>query len=166
MRHCRVESQFCSPARAPCWAWRRSSSWSYTRAERGPAQYNSGMISRSGSRSTMLVAFIVVAVAVAFADSSIVVLALPELYTKFHTTIQRVSWVVTGYNAAVAVAALAMVFFVHRLRAATVLGIGLLTFTAASIACSLADTLWFLVGARCVQGVGAALLLAGSLPVL
>jgi MFS family permease len=124
------------------------------------------MISRSASRSTMLVAFIVVAVAVAFADSSIVVLALPELYTKFHTTIQRVSWVVTGYNAAVAVAALAMVFFVHRLRAATVLGIGLLTFTAASIACSLADTLWFLVGARCVQGVGAALLLAGSLPVL
>jgi MFS family permease len=124
------------------------------------------MSCRGDSRSAVLVAFIVVAVAVAFADSSIVVLALPELYTRFHTTIERVSWVVTGYNAAVAVAALALVFFVHRLRAATVLGVGLVTFTAASIACSLAETLWFLVGARCLQGVGAALLLAGSLPVL
>jgi MFS family permease len=124
------------------------------------------MIRARDTRSTFLVAFVVIAVAVAFADSSIVVLALPELYTRFHTTIQGVSWVVTGYNAAVAIAALALVFFVHRLRAATVLGVGLLTFTAASIACALADSLWFLVGARCLQGVGAALLLAGSLPVL
>src|SRR5438067_1086974 len=124
------------------------------------------MIDARGGRSPILVAFVVVAVAVAFADSSIVVLALPELYTRFHTTIEGVSWVVTGYNVAVAVAALVLVFFVHRLRAGAVLGVGLLTFTAASIACSLAGSLWFLVAARCVQGLGAALLLAGSLPVL
>src|SRR5437763_9993519 len=124
------------------------------------------MIDARGGRSPILVAFVVVAVAVAFADSSIVFLAFPELYTRFHTTIEGVSWVVTGYNVAVAVAALVLVFFVHRLRAGAVLGVGLLTFTAASIACSLAGSLWFLVGARCVQGLGAALLLAGSLPVL
>jgi hypothetical protein len=124
------------------------------------------MLEARGGRTTILVAFVVVAVAVAFADSSIVVLALPELYTRFHTTIERVSWVVTGYNLAVAAAALALVFFVHRMRAATVLGVGLVTFTAASIVCALANSLWFLVGARCLQGVGAALLLAGALPVL
>jgi len=44
----------------------------------------------------------VVAVGVAFADSSIVVLGLPELYARFHTSIEGVSWVVTAYNAAVA----------------------------------------------------------------
>jgi len=49
------------------------------------------------------------AVAVAFADSSIVVLALPELYARFNTTIEGVSWVVTAYNLAVAVTALALV---------------------------------------------------------
>ena len=124
------------------------------------------MLETRGGRATILVAFVVVAVAVAFADSSIVVLALPELYTRFHTTIERVSWVVTGYNLAVAASALALVFFVHRMRAATVLGVGLVTFTAASLACAFANSLWFLVGARCLQGVGAALLLAGSLPVL
>ena len=36
----------------------------------------------------------------------------------------------------------------------------------ASIACASAGSLEFLIGARCVQGVGAALLLAGALPVL
>ena len=106
------------------------------------------------------------AVAVAFADSSIVVLALPELYGRFDTTIQGVSWIVTAYNAAVAVTAIALVLFVHRLNAGAVLGTGLGIFLAASIACAAAQSLGFLVGARAVQGTGAALLLAGSLPML
>jgi predicted MFS family arabinose efflux permease len=106
------------------------------------------------------------AVAVAFADSSIVVLALPELYGRFHTTITGVSWVVTAYNLAVAVTALALVLFVHRLNAVVVLGAGLGLFLAASIACAAAQGLGFLIGARSVQGVGAALLLVGALPLL
>jgi MFS family permease len=117
-------------------------------------------------RSSILVGLVAVAVAIAFADSSIVVLALPELYTRFDTTIEGVSWVITAYNAAVAAGALVLVLFVHRLRAAAVLASGLLAFTAASIACAAAGSLSFLIVARCVQGVGAALLLAGALPVL
>lgn len=116
--------------------------------------------------SRLLTALLAVAVGIAFADSSIVVLALPELYTRFDTTIEGVAWVVTAYNAAVAVTALALVFLVHRLRAARVLAGGLLLFTAASIACALAQSLAFLIAARCAQGIGAAVLLAGSLPVL
>jgi predicted MFS family arabinose efflux permease len=116
--------------------------------------------------SRLLTALLAVAVGIAFADSSIVVLALPELYTRFDTTIEGVAWVVTAYNAAVAFTALALVFLVHRLRAAWVLAGGLLLFTAASIACALAQSLAFLIAARCAQGIGAAVLLAGSLPVL
>ena len=106
------------------------------------------------------------AVAIAFADSSIVVLALPELYRRFDTTIQGVSWVVTAYNLAVAVTALLLVFVVHRMNVSIVLGVGLGLFIAASIACAAAQSLDFLIAARAVQGVGAALLLAGSLPLL
>src|SRR5213595_3065143 len=92
------------------------------------------------------------AVAIAFADSSIVVLALPELYGRFDTTIQGVSWVVTAYNAAVAVTALVLVLFVHRLNAGAVAAAGLGVFLAASIACAAAQSLGFLIGARAVQG--------------
>lgn len=114
----------------------------------------------------LLTTFVTIAVAVAFADSSIVVLALPELYAQFDTTIEGIAWVITSYNVVVAIAALALVFLVHRLRAHVVLAGGLLVFLGASIACALADSLTFLIVARAIQGLGAALLLAGALPVL
>jgi len=121
---------------------------------------------RPDRSSSALALFVAAAVAIAFADSSVVVLALPQLYVQLHTTIEGVAWVVTAYNAAVAVAALGLVMFVHRLSATAVLVAGLVVFMAASIACSLADSLAFLIAARTVQGVGAALVLAGALPVL
>src|SRR5829696_3805364 len=105
------------------------------------------------------------AVAVAFSDSSIVVLALPELYTHFHTTIVGVSWVITAYNLVVAIGALALIPFagrVPRLEA----GGGLALFLAASVGCGLAWNLPSLFTFRCIQGLGAALLLTGALPVL
>src|SRR4051795_4451502 len=98
-------------------------------------------------RPRIAVWLVVVAVAVAFADSSIVVLALPELYVRFDTTIEGVSWVVTAYNLAVAVAALALVLLVHRLDSRIVLAAGLALFLAASIACAAAQSLGFLIGA-------------------
>jgi len=116
-------------------------------------------------RSLQLVA-VALAVAVAFADSSIVVLALPEIFTEFATTIEGVAWVITSYNVVVAVCALALVLAVHRMRARLVLAVGALVFLAASVACALAGSLGVLIAARSVQGIGGALLLAGSLPVL
>jgi hypothetical protein len=113
-----------------------------------------------------LTAPVAAAVAIAFADSSIVVLALPELYGRFETSIEGISWIVTSYNAAVAVTALALVLVAHRFDAAVVLAAGLAVFLVASVGCALAWSLGFLIGARAVQGVGGALLLAGALPVL
>ena len=114
----------------------------------------------------MLLVGIAIAVAVAFADSSIVVLALPELYTRFDTTIEGVAWVITSYNLVVAVTALALVLVVHRARATVMLAAGATLFLGASMACALAGSLPVLVAARSVQGLGAALLLASSVPVL
>jgi MFS family permease len=106
------------------------------------------------------------AVAVAFADSSIVVLALPELLGAFETTITPVSWVVTSYNVAVAVLALALIPLVRRLDPARLTRWGLIIFCAACVGCAAAGGLETLVAARTLQGAGAALLLAGSVPLL
>ena len=115
---------------------------------------------------SLIVAAIAVAVAVAFADSSIVVLALPELYGSFDTSIEGVAWVVTSYNLVLAVTALLLVFVVHRMRANVLLATGSVVFLGASIACAFANSIEFLIVARSVQGLGGALLLAGALPVL
>lgn len=119
--------------------------------------------SRSGSRLALEVA-LAVSIAVAFADSSIVVLALPELYVDFETTIPGISWVVTAYNVAVVVAAFALLPVARHVRPAWLALAGLLVFLISSVACALADELGTLVAGRVAQGVGAALLLAASLP--
>jgi predicted MFS family arabinose efflux permease len=123
-----------------------------------------------GWTRTILIA---VAVGVAFADSSIVVLALPELLSRFDTTITAVSWVVTSYNVTVAVLALILVPMMAsrrgvagRLHPVRLTQAGLVVFCAASLACALAGDLGVLIGARAVQGAGAAMLLAGSVPLL
>jgi predicted MFS family arabinose efflux permease len=114
----------------------------------------------------MLLVAVAVAVGVAFADSSIVVLALPELYARFDTTIVGVAWVITSFNLVVAVSALVLLFAVHRANARTLLLAGAALFLGASVGCAVAGSLAVLVVARSVQGLGAALLLVGALPVL
>jgi len=105
-------------------------------------------------------------VAAASADSSIVALALPQLYGRFHTTVVGVSWVLTAYNAAVAVAAVALLLLRVPLRGVRPYALGVGLFLAASTACAVATDLTFLIAARCVQGLGAALVLAASIGVL
>jgi predicted MFS family arabinose efflux permease len=106
------------------------------------------------------------AVAVAFADSSIVVLALPDLYGAFNTSIVGVSWVITSYNLVVAICAFALVPVVRRVDVGRISRIGLLLFCAGSIGCAASWSLPVLIAFRCLQGVGGAMLLAGALALL
>ena len=64
----------------------------------------------------LLTLAVAAAVAVAFADSSIVVLALPELYARFDTSIVGVSWVITSYNLVLAICAFVLVPVIRRIR--------------------------------------------------
>jgi predicted MFS family arabinose efflux permease len=117
-------------------------------------------------RRRFLTAAVAVGVAVAFADSSIVVLALPELYGAFNTSIVGVSWVITSYNLVVALGAFALVAVLKRADVGWLTRLGFVVFFAASIGCASAWTLPALIVFRCIQGAGAAMLLAGSLALL
>jgi len=117
-------------------------------------------------RRRVLTAAVAAAVAVAFADSSIVVLALPDVYGAFDTSIVGVSWVITAYNLVVAVTAFALVPLVSRLDTGRVSRAGLALFFAGSTGSAASWSLAALIAFRCVQGVGAALLLAGALALL
>jgi predicted MFS family arabinose efflux permease len=114
----------------------------------------------------VLTVVVATAVAVAFADSSIVVLALPDLYGAFDTSVVGVSWVITSYNLVVAVCAFALVPVVKRVDVGRLTRIGLVLFCAASVACAASWSLAALIVARCLQGAGAAMLLAGTLALL
>jgi MFS family permease len=106
-------------------------------------------------------------VAVAFADSSIVVLALPDLLGQFDVSITSVAWVVTAYNLSLAVVAIVYVRIPSRSRqAGRVERVGALLFLAASAGCAVASSVWLLVGFRVVQGAGAGLVLVAALPLI
>lgn len=117
-------------------------------------------------RRTLLTAFVAAAVALAFADSSIVILALPDVYRAFGTDIVGVSWVITSYNLVVALLAFALVPVLRRVDVGRVSRLGLTVFCLGSIGAASAWSLPALIVFRCFQGAGAAMLLAGCLALL
>ena len=104
-------------------------------------------------------------IALALADSSVVTLALPDILRQFDVEIPQVAWVLTSYNLGLAVAAVPAAY-AARQRPVAAFTVGTLLFAAASLTCGLAGTFGLLVGARCAQAVGGALLVCAALDLL
>jgi predicted MFS family arabinose efflux permease len=104
-------------------------------------------------------------IGLALADSSVVTLALPDILRQFDVEIPEVAWVLTSYNVGLALAAVPAAYAARR-RPVLAFTAGTLVFAAASLACALAPSFGVLVGARCVQAVGGALLVCASLDLL
>jgi MFS family permease len=105
------------------------------------------------------------AVGLALADSSIVTLALPDVLREFDVGVTTVAWVLTSFNLALAVVALPAAYLARRRPRAAFAG-GTVLFAAASLACGLAPRFEVLLAARCIQAVGAALLVVAALGLL
>jgi MFS family permease len=99
------------------------------------------------------------------ADSSVVTLALPDILRQFDVEIPTVAWVLTSYNLWLALAAVPAAYVARR-RPVPAFTAGTLVFAAASLACALAPSFGVLVGARCVQAIGGALLVCAALDLL
>jgi EmrB/QacA subfamily drug resistance transporter len=102
----------------------------------------------------------------AFIDGTVVNVALPALQSGLGATISQAQWVVESY--ALLLAALLLIGGslgdLYGRRKMFVTGVAL--FSAASIWCGLAANIWQLILARGLQGVGAALLVPGSLALI
>jgi len=99
-------------------------------------------------------------------DNTIVNVALPSIQRSLHMSISSLEWIVTAY--ALTFAALLItggklgdLYGRKRMFIA-----GLVVFTLASLACGLAPNAGFLIGARAVQGVGAALMNPATLSII
>ena len=102
----------------------------------------------------------------AFIDGTVVNVALPALQNALHASIADVQWVVESY--ALLLAALLLVggslgdtFGRRRVYVA-----GVVVFAAASVWCGLVQNIHMLIWARSIQGLGAALLVPGSLALI
>lgn len=104
-------------------------------------------------------------VGLALADSSIVALALPDILGQFDVAITSVAWVLTSFNLVLAVVAVPAAYVARR-GPRRAFAIGVAVFAAASLTCGLAPSFDVLVGARCIQAVGAALIVTAALDLL
>ena len=103
---------------------------------------------------------------VAFLDGSVVNLALPAIAAEFGGGLALQQWVVDGYLLALGALILVAGAVSDQFGRLAVLRAGLGVFAVASLLCALAPTGWILVGARCLQGVGAAFLVPSSLAMI
>src|SRR4051794_7597824 len=119
----------------------------------------------SGSRGLVL-AVMCAGYFLVLLDVTIVNVALPHIRLGLHTSVAGLQWVVDGYAIALASTMLAAgtIGDVHGHRR-VVLG-GFAVFGAASVACALALTSGELIAGRVAQGIGAAMLLPGTLAVI
>jgi len=107
-----------------------------------------------------------VAVALVLADSSIVVLALPQIYRDLDTSVAGVTWVLISFNLVMALAAVPAAHFARRIGPGRAAAIGLAVFAGAGLACGLSTELSTLIAARCVQALGGAAAVTAVLELL
>ncbi len=93
-------------------------------------------------------------------DASIASTALPALARAFGASFGQVQWIVLAYLLAITTLIVSVGRLGDMIGRKRLLLTGIVLFTAASLLCGSAPSLWLLIAARAIQGLGAAVMLA------
>jgi EmrB/QacA subfamily drug resistance transporter len=106
------------------------------------------------------------ALAMAMLDNTVVNIALPTITSKLNATVSDLQWIIDGYVLAFASLLLTGGILGDRYGRKKMFLTGLAIFTLASLGCGLSGSGGQLIMFRALQGVGAALLMPGTLSIL
>ena len=112
-----------------------------------------GLPSRERLRALVV---IILGIVMAVLDGTIVNLALPDITRELNASAAQSIWVINAYQIATLALLLPLASLGDIIGYRRVYLVGMAVFAAASVACSLADSLTTLTLARVVQGLGAA----------
>src|SRR5258706_13745538 len=99
-------------------------------------------------------------------DLTIVNIAVPNLITKLHASLDDVLWVINAYALVLAVLVITAGRLGDLIGPRIMFMGGVAVFTAASAACGLSPGPGWLIGVRAVQGLGAAMLMPHTLTII
>jgi len=99
-------------------------------------------------------------------DNTVVNVALPTIQRDLGAKLSELEWIVSGYALTFAALMLTGGKLADLFGRRRLFVIGLAVFSGASLACALAPSPGFLIGARVVQGVGAALMNPATLSII
>ena len=120
----------------------------------------------SPASGRVVLAVAILGSSMAFLDGTVVNVALPALQNAFHASITDVQWVVESYALMLAALLLVGGSLGDTLGRRKVYVLGVALFAAASAWCGITRNIDTLIWARSIQGVGAALLVPGSLALI
>lgn len=96
-------------------------------------------------------------------DLFVVNVAMQSIGSYFGGALSNIAWVLSAYAIVFGALLIPAGRAADRFGRKGVFMLGLVLFTAASVACAFSPTLWTLVACRCVQAAGAAILVPSSL---
>ena len=131
-----------------------------------PRQVNATRTDDSKRRKRFTLAVAMFGFAVVTLDAQATNVALPAIHRAFGGGLSDLQWIVTGYTLMFSSLLLFGGSVADRIGSRSAYRNGMMLFVAASIACGLAPSLPFLIAARFVQGVGAALVTPTSLSLI
>jgi EmrB/QacA subfamily drug resistance transporter len=114
----------------------------------------------------MVLAGCILASSMAYIDGTALTVALPKLRAAVDADLNSVQWVLNGYALALASLTLIGGAFADAFGRARMLSVGSLLFGAASICCALSPSIFWLIAARVLQGIAAALMTPASLALI
>jgi EmrB/QacA subfamily drug resistance transporter len=99
-------------------------------------------------------------------DLTIVNIAIPNMITKLHASLDDILWVINAYALVLAVLVITAGRLGDLVGPRVLFTIGIALFTAASVACGFSPSPGWLIGFRALQGLGAALLMPQTLTII
>jgi EmrB/QacA subfamily drug resistance transporter len=130
-----------------------------------PAEPTSGIAFESSAGRWLLIVA-VTGSGMAFLDSTVVNVALPDIGRDLGASTSALQWILNGYLLTLASLILLGGSLGDRYGRRRVFVLGVWLFTAASLLCAVAPSTELLIFARLVQGIGGALLTPGSLAII
>src|SRR5215475_5455185 len=139
-------------------------------AVKGTALVDGTAVSGAAVRPTRSPWAILIVVSLGFfmtlLDLTIVNIAIPNMITKLHASLDDILWVINAYALVLAVLLITAGRLGDLLGQRTMFFAGVALFTAASAACGFAPSPGWLIAFRSIQGLGAAVLMPQTLAIL
>ncbi len=108
----------------------------------------------------------ILASGMAFLDGSVVNIAIPIIQTKLHATLTDIQWIVNGYTLMLSSLILISGSLGDIFGRKKIFLFGIVAFITASLLCSFSQSTAQLIFFRVLQGIGAAMMVPGSLSII
>jgi EmrB/QacA subfamily drug resistance transporter len=118
------------------------------------------------SRRRFVLIAAILASALGFIDGSVVSIAIPAIRADLGATLSDAQWISNAYALTLSALILAGGAAGDNFGLRRTFILGIVLFIAASVACALAPTVGLLIAARAIQGIGAAIMVPGSLAII